>query len=241
MFSSSNNSAWTAHQKDDIQFWLYSCTFEETRSFEFGGFTADDASEMILLSDGVVHDGCTIEYEVELVDRVPTSAVPNVFKVNPDEQVPFINRYSGDVKVTATLKTTNENMTPELSTDMSISFGDLDMAGTYTSRGIGIHQSDAKVTAILDLFKPSGTSIGTKVQIVDPNDQSITWVDMIETSSKELGEGWKEVEFELDLQDGGSPIMHVDQEQTRVRIELATTNIMKRPAVSNLRFSVVKI
>jgi len=241
MFSSSNNSAWTAHQKDDIQFWMYSCTFGGEKTIEFSGFTANDASDMILMSDGVVHDGCTIEYSVELVDRVPTSAVPNVFKVNPDEQIPLINRYTGDVKVQAKLKTTNENMTPELSTDMSIAFGDLDMASTYTSQGIEVHQSDAKLVAIIDVLKPSGTTVGTKVQIVDPTTQVISWEDMTEVASKEIGEGWQEVEFEFDLQDGGTPAIHVDQDQTRVRINLATTDIMKRPAVSNLRFSVVKI
>jgi len=241
LFSSANNSAWTPHQKEDMRFWLYSCSFDTQEVFEYKTVQVNDATDLILNTNAKVYEGTSIEYKIELLDRTGTTTVPSEFKVTPYDQIPLVESYSGAIRVSASV-TSNGLKSPVLDVDAQLAVGTSKKVSKYTSVGIDIDYHDASVEVRLDAYEPSGTSIKTYLQVVDPSTKVVSWDYIPRTNeTTPLGDGWDELVFKYSLQDNGNPVIDVDQKLTRVMIVMETTNDFDRPVCGNLRFNTVRI
>lgn len=238
LYNSSNNSAWTPLQKEDMRFWIYGCDFDNTYSVPFDVAPVTNVTDLMVLANAKVYEGSAIQYKVELLDRVATPTAPNTYLVNAYSQFPLTQAYTGDVKVTAEF-ISNGLYSPVLDPNIQLSTGISKNDSIYISRAFPVDYQDATLVAILDNFNPSNTVIGIQAQIYISGVP--TWVDLIkDTSSTPLGNEWVETKYTLALQDGG-PIMDVTQDTIRVKINMATSNDINRPVVANLRVNTSNI
>jgi len=240
LFSSANNSAWTPHQKEDIRFWLYDCAFDNNGEFVYETKSVSNATDFMLLSDATVYEGTSIKYKVELLDRTGSS-VPTEYIVDAMDQIPLTDSYTGDIKITA-IMTSNGHKSPMLDANIQLSIGTSERTSAYTSKGIEVDYQDIEAVAFIDCFEPDNTNITAKIQIIDADTQVVSWRTMTRaTKVKELGNDWQELKFTFALQNGGNHVIHVDQDLTRIKLEMATGDDEHRPVISNLRFNTVEI
>lgn len=243
MFTSANNSAWTAHQLSDIQFWLYERHFNPSRNL-FYEFLVEDATDLMVASGSKVLENTSVTYKVTLYERSidQNNTLPVFFEVSEYEQFPLEEKFTGRVTVEVLLKTEDSGVTPTLEADVQLGVGYTSRISEYTSVGFEISSSDGNAVAYMDIFEPDNTGIKVYLQIVDPETKNIYWEEMVRDNHQEiLDENWSEAKFELDLKPSGVSIVDIDQTITRVKIEMETDNDKDRPVTANLRLSINKI
>jgi hypothetical protein len=245
LFNSSNNSAWTPLQKEDMRFWMYSAEFDDHYDYVFEEQDVENATDLMLLANAKVYEGTSIQYLVELLDRIPSEVIPDHFIVNSYSQFPLIEEYTGRVRVTARMKS-NGKFTPVLDPNIQLSVGTSKKTSFYYSLGFPVDANDDKIVAIIDNYRPANTTISLYIQVegTDPNtgEPVKNWVQMTQDAdSKPLDNSWIETKYELDLQDGGTNIMPSSQSITRIKILMSTSDDKNRPVISNLRLNTSKI
>jgi hypothetical protein len=239
LFSSANNSAWTAEQRKDIQFWIYGTNFGTTVQYNYT-FSVTDATDLIILSTSEVEENTSLDYKISLL--TPREDLQNEFMTNPYEQVLLEEAYTGEVQVSVNLHSGDGVRSPALNYDVQLAVGTAKHDSVYTSVGFDVDSNDAEIVAYLDTFIPTNTDISLDIQVIDPVTKVISWKPMTKTSYQQnLGDEWVESEFKFNLQPSGSPALDVDQTLTRIRIKSETSDDKNRPVASNLRVSVNKI
>ena len=240
LYNSSNNSAWTPLQKEDMRFWIYGCDFDASFEAPFAEHAVTDATDIMVLANAKVYEGSAIQYKVELIDRVATPTLSNTYLVNSYSQFPLTNAYTGDIRVTAVFAS-NGLYSPVLDPNIQLSVGNSKKDSIYITRAFPVDYHDETLVAMIDNYNPSNTVIGLQAQIISPIDQSVSWVDLVkDNSSTPLGNEWVETIYSLALQDG-SAIMDVTQDVIRVKINMATSNDINRPIIANLRINTSNI
>lgn len=231
LFNSSNNSAWTPLQEEDMKFEIVSAEFVNDYEFAFNVTTVADATDLMILASAKVDEGTAIQYKVELLDR----AENNIFYVNSYSQFPLDTVYNGRVQVTAIFLSEYGLRSPVLDPEVQISVGTSSKVSTYISRAFEFADDATIVDCYLDNYNPANTSITVDYQHQEVQNGALTWVNVPKIGSKSLGYDWLESHFRLE------GLTAPYNRQTRVRIILQTTNDKDRPNVSNLRFNVQKI
>ncbi len=246
LYNSSNNSAWTPIQTEDMRFWIYGCDFSEEHEEVFSAYQIDPVkypngvTDIMVLANAKVYEGTSIQYKVVLVDRVETAILQKTFYANSYSQFPLGEKYTGRVQVTA-LFSSNGLYTPVLDPNIQLSLGYSHKSSEYTSIGFPVDRLDDKLIVRLDNYLPYSTSIGVQVKVKNRTTGTESWVNLEKTlSSVPLGNDWVETEYTLDLNDG-TPIMHVDQTTSSVKITMTTASDKNRAVISNLRLNTQKI
>ena len=246
LYNSSNNSAWTPLQKEDMRFWIYGCDFSTNYEVPFTEFDVNvneypqGVTDIMVLANAKVYEGTAIRYKVELLDRPTGATLENTFYVNSYSQFPLDEAYLGRVKVTAVFSSSGL-YSPVLDPNVQLSLGYSHKESRYTSRYFPVDRNDERIIATIDNYKPSGTLIGMQIKVISPIDQTESWVDMTpESSSTPLGNDWVETKYTLSL-DSGGPIMDVSQEESVLKMIMTTPNDKNRPIISNLRLNTQKI
>jgi len=247
LYNSSNNSAWTPLQKEDMRFWIHGCDFvrEYEVPYDIFAITSSDypngITDMMVLANAKVYEGTSIQYRVELLDRPESASLDNVFLVNSYSQFPLDEGYTGRVRVTAVFKS-NGLYTPVLDPNIQLSLGYSHRTSTYTTLGFPIDRNDERVVLYIDNYKPSGTSIAAQLQVLNESTGDYDWLDMtIDPTSTPLGNDWVETRYTFELQSGGTPVIPASQDLARVKLIMSTPNDAVRPVVSNLRLNTQKI
>lgn len=260
MFTSSNNSAWSVIQEDDIQFKINKCDFNYAGSLDgntvyglsvveaspAGGFDVSGVTDVMLLSNAKIEENTSVEYRITLLDRT----VNNVFKVNSYSQIPLTTAYTGKIKVEAILKTVgNKLFTPKLDPSIQLCAGKTVREGKYISKTFDWNEDSNIIDVYLDMYKPSGSDVSIFYQDKDYGpDIETGWIKlpMVE-NAREIGFGWAEQHFRFDVSTLSSAekrpknIDDIFSGKTRVKIVLTATNDINRPVVSNLRTTLQKI
>jgi len=231
LFNSSNGSAWTPLQEEDMKFQIVSCNFVPQYEFQFPEASVVDATDLMVLANAKVEEGTTIQYKVQLLDR----ADDNEYFVNSYSQFPLDTKYSGRVQVTALFESINGIVSPVLDPEMQISVGTTTQLSDYVSRSFDFDGDATIVDVYLDNYKPANTNITAYYQHQATTGGPLTWVEIPISSSKPLGYDWIESHFRLE------GLTAPENRKTRVRLVLQTSNDKDRPVVSNLRFNVQKI
>ncbi|TLS51756.1 hypothetical protein FE782_12630 [Paenibacillus antri] len=152
LFSSSNATAWTAHQDTDLKFRLYAAEFKKTESkLYFGSKTLSEAASQLLLSTSqVVPQGSNLQWQW-------SSDGANWYALN-DTGVTALGAPTRHIQVRAALSGTKKS-SPVIQTEaigaVALSYK---TTGTYVSKEWFTNDFFTKITMYVDLYKPSGTA-----------------------------------------------------------------------------------
>jgi len=168
LFSSSNATAWTAHQDTDLKFRLYAAEFKQTQSkLYFEPLTLQEAASQLLLSTSqVVAQGSNLQWQW-------SSDGSNWYALN-DTGVTAHGTPTKTVHVRAMLTGTKKS-SPVIQTEalgaVALSYK---TTGTYVSKEWFTNESFTKITAYVDLHKPSGTAQAMEYSV----NGGETWVSL---------------------------------------------------------------
>ena len=264
LYNSSNNSAWTPIQEEDMRFWLYKCTFNEDYMFDFRLPYVDpnvavpvvqevsNATDLMIMANAKVYEGCNIKYKITLVDRDENDSAPREFLENAYSQLPLEKAYSGRVEICAVFNS-NGLFTPVLDPNVQLAVGNSKKNSSYISTGFEFDYDVDSVTVLLDNYRPSNTNIVVSLQVFsDSTDaDAYTWQAFTPDGySTPLGNEWIEskftfnwAQFKADDLANSTELVDTVQPQriTRVKIDLVTTNDKNRAVISNLRLNTINI
>lgn len=152
LFSSSNATAWTAHQDMDMKFRLYAADFKKTSGkLNFEGLSLQAAVSQLLLSTSqVVPQGSNLQWQ--------WSPDGSKWYALNDAGVTGLGAPTDDVHVRALL-TGSGKSSPVIQTE-AIGAGALSYKpnGVYVTKEWFTNESFTKITVYVDLHTPSGTS-----------------------------------------------------------------------------------
>jgi len=178
LFSSSNATAWTAHQDSDLKFRLYAAEFKKTESkLYFAPLTLPEpASQLLLSTSQVVAQGSNLQWQWS-----PDGA--NWYALN-DTGVTALGAPTRNVQVRAVLTGTSTS-SPVLQTEaigaVALSYK---TAGTYVSKEWFTNDPFTKITMYVDVYRPSGTAQTAEYSV----NGGETWVSLGEgTAVQHLG------------------------------------------------------
>jgi hypothetical protein len=159
LFSSSNATAWTAHQYTDLKFRLYAAEFRQTESrVHFGAMTlAEAASQLLLSTSQVVPQGSNLQWQW-------SSDGAHWYALN-DTGVTALGAPTRHIQVRALLTGTKKS-SPVVQTEavgaVALSYKP---RGTYVTKEWFANDPFTKVTMYLDAHRPSGTAISAEFSV----------------------------------------------------------------------------
>ena len=169
LFNSSNAAAWSAIQDEDLTFKLNRAEYSlNTYNVDVGTISVDDCTDLLLSADVENYPETRCTFKVVLIDRQNEE-----YLIAPDGSVNFTS-YTGDVKLTAELVSTNTKLSPTIDGDVQLGVGKVYYPMTYSHRSISFDGSALHV--LLDSYEPSGTTTKVYYQsneislVVNPTD-----------------------------------------------------------------------
>lgn len=215
LFSSSNASAWTAHQERDLTFRLLAARYDAGDTSVNLGQTATVSGVTDLLLYAVAETptaGCRVEYLLTL---------PNgqTMTVAEDQPIQLPTPVTGKIGVTARLSG-DASGSPVLWPGTQLVCGRLGGEGTYLTRSIKASGAN-RVFLVYDAYLPAGSGITVELQ-----KDSGVWEPLPQTKTVQQGEGI--VEFTH-----ATEINNIDL--AKVKLTLSGT-AQARPFVWDIRF-----
>jgi hypothetical protein len=213
LLSSSNASAWTAHQELDLAFRLQACRFTETeRQINLGTITANQNTDLLTLAN---IERVSSETDVEFI-FTDSNGKTNV--VAEDMPVALKEKMDGAISVKAKLKGT-ATRSPVIFQGVQAVLGTIDATADYVTRAISAG-TNVTVKIIYESFTPGNANV--KVYVENPY---TTWSSVSLSSGAPVGDSWEERTHVLENFNGAT---------TRVKLVLEG-NVLYRPKVRNLR------
>jgi hypothetical protein len=218
LFSSSNNSAWTAHQDMDMTFRILGAQFTQaSRTITLGSLTAVNLTDLLVLA-GVQRP--TPDTQVELVF---TRADGSTFKMMEGQTISFAESITETLQVTAILKG-SVNSSPIVLPNVQAVLGALQGTGTYITRAFEVG-ANARVDVTFECLLSGSSGVQVHVQTgADPLLEN-SWTLATSGPQSPVGDGWVQRNYYLDP---------VTVALARVRITL-TGSALYRPRVRGLR------
>lgn len=215
LFSSSNASAWTAHQKKDLAFRLLAADFTaSTAEVKLGSVTVEGATDLMVLAlEDLPRADTRVEYELTL----PGGAVQRVAAGQP---VRLAAAQTGGVAVTAALSGIAGGASPVLHPGTQVLSGTVRASAVYQPRAVPAVNA-TRAVLVYEALVPSGAAITPEIK-TDSGD----WIAMLAGGTAQQGDGWVEFRFTAEL----SAAVEV-----RYRLTLTGTTLA-RPQVRNLKF-----
>ena len=215
LFSSSNASAWTAHQKKDLAFRLLAADFTaSTAEVKLGSVTVEGATDLMVLAlEDLPRADTRVEYELTL----PGGAVQRVAAGQP---VRLAAAQTGGVAVTAALSGIAGGASPVLHPGTQVLSGTVRASAVYQPRAVPAVNA-TRAVLVYEALVPSGAAITPELK-TDSGD----WIAMLAGGTAQQGDGWVEFRFTAEL----SAAVEV-----RYRLTLTGTSLA-RPQVRNLKF-----
>lgn len=220
LFSSSNNSTWTAHQDKDMSIKLLAAKYTQTeRIIELGSVNANGHTDAVVLSNSDVAAAGT-EVGIELI-RPDSFVIP----AGDGQSVQFIPSVTGAVGVRAKITATSK-ISAALYPGTILALGKLKPTATYVSRTFDADAFKSNVRVTFDAELPSGSTV--KVYLADDTLPPVWALMPASGSPRPLGDGV--FEFQYYTED-------FNKARARIKLELSGSNTA-RPSVMNLRASV---
>lgn len=215
LFSSSNASAWTAHQKKDLAFRLLAADFTaSTAEVKLGSVTVEGATDlMVLAMEDLPRADTRVEYELTL----PGGAVQRVAAGQP---VRLAAAQTGGVAVTAALSGIAGGASPVLHPGTQVLSGTVRASAVYQPRAVPAVNA-TRAVLVYEALVPSGAAITPEIK-TDSGD----WIAMLAGGTAQQGDGWVEFRFTAEL---------TAAVEVRYRLTLTGTTLA-RPQVRNLKF-----
>jgi hypothetical protein len=201
LFSSSNGSAWTAHQDSDLKFKLYGAKFTNDAKLQFNPVSANQVSQLVLSASQLIPRNAALLWQYSIDER-------NWYALD-DLDVTWLTQPTNKVHVRALFKTTGSS--PVVQSSVSLIPMAYKKNGIYLSREISATAPFTKVTVYVELSTPSGTSQTVEYSI----DGGKSWATMgSATEQTPIDEEFTRLKFERTV---ASSI------KLRIRIKQSTT------------------
>lgn len=150
LFSSSNATAWTAHQDMDMKFTLYGARFSPEGSLYFNSLTVDQATHLLLSTSQLVPQGSTLQWQ--------WSPNETDWFALADSDVTALSKEYSTIHVRALLKGQGHSSPVIQPNSTAVAAMSYKNTGTYISRQITSPTSFTKVTVYVDFYTPTGTN-----------------------------------------------------------------------------------
>ena len=219
LLSSSNASAWTAHQVRVLAFRLLRPVYTAApQVVDLGGADTDEVTDMVLLSLAETPSARTsLAYGLTLPDGAEMTVA--------DGQVIRLDRaVAGAVRVRATLAG-DTAASPVLWPGSQLIGGKVQQTADYYTRSIPARNA-TRAILIYDAIVPSGAGVMPEIRVNDG-----AWQALTPDGTTQQGDGLVEFRYVLSLADMAA-------EEIKGRITLTGTN-QARPRVRNIRMMAV--
>ena len=219
LLSSSNASAWTAHQDRDLAFRVLTCEFSpSSRTINLGSIAVANATDLALLSFAERPDSSTfVEYRVTLPDG-------SVVTVDDGQPVQLPAAMTGNVGISATLSGT-ASFSPVLHPGAQLIVGTVSESANYITRAIP-GGANVRVKVIYEALVPSGAGVAVSYKGPDSGD---TWVAISNPATRPVDDGFVEFVHEMS---------GITEDSLQAQIVLTGTSAA-RPVVRDLRVIVL--
>lgn len=219
LFSSSNASAWTAHQDKDLAFRLLAADFTAASAeVALGSAIVEEATDLMVLAlEDLPRADTRVEYELTL----PGGAVQRVAAGQP---VRLAAAQTGGVSVTAALSGATGGASPVLYPGTQVLAGTVRASAVYQPRAIPAVNA-TRAVLVYEALLPSGASVTPDIRADDS-----AWSAMTADGAAQQGDGWVEFRWVADLSGA---------DEVRYRLTLAGASLA-RPQVRNLKFLAIK-
>lgn len=221
MFTSSNNSTWTAHQDKDIAMKLLVARYTQTsRSIGLGHVVTNTHTDAVVLASADVPNDAT-RFSVTL-----DPPGKQLIETGDGQAVQFAPAVTGNMPVTAII-TATQKVSAVLLPGTQIALGLLQNTGTYISRAFDADAAESNVRVTFEAILPSGSNV--RVYLADETDPA-SWGEIFQDGTPiALGDGRYEFTYRK---------ADFNKARCRVRLVLSGTT-SARPQVMNLRASVI--
>lgn len=230
LFSSSNASTWTPHQRSDLKFNVYTARFNEEAVMEFDVMRDVNADSIVLMSTYLTpqNTGCRWDMKMVLqnepsnitVDSKPWQPIGNYVDID-------VNQVAREVKLRATFKA-NRYISPMLSLQDIMFVGFLTaLKGSYISRTIDMSEAPFNTARMsFEVFTPAGTTITPRYSL----DQGKTWNKFKSSpTTKNQTEEFTRLEYVDKVTQGTAR-----EKSVKVRIDMEANNSFLRPRARRL-------
>ncbi|ASJ54399.1 hypothetical protein BP422_13030 [Brevibacillus formosus] len=212
LFSSSNGSAWTAHQDSDLKFKLYGAKFMNDAKLQFNPVTANQVTQLVLSASQLVPRNSALLWQYSIDER-------NWYALD-DLDVTWLTQPTNKVHVRALFKTYGSS--PVVQSSVSLIPMAYKKNGVYLSREISATAPFTKVTVYVELSTPSGTSQTVEYSI----DGGKTWTAMgSATEQTPIDDEFTRLKFERTVS---------SSTKLRIRIKQNTTVMTITPKARSL-------
>ncbi|MBB3017726.1 hypothetical protein FHR70_000766 [Microvirga lupini] len=220
LFSSSNNSTWTAHQDRDMTFRLLAAKYTQAqRVVDLGTVAASGHTDALVLSaPDTPTSETTFSIDLELPDGT-------VITTGDSQKVTFIPAVTGNIGVKARLSA-SEHVSTTVFPGTVLALGTVQTTADYVSRAFPAGAPDSDVMVIFDAYLPSGSTVAVSLSGTGAGD---TWETIPQDGvALPIGDGLYEYRFKK---------VDFNKANCKIKLVLNGTNAA-RPIVRNLRASV---
>ncbi|WP_139489369.1 hypothetical protein [Brevibacillus dissolubilis] len=217
LFSSSNGSAWTAHQDMDLKFRLYGARFHPSSTVVFHKITATSATHLILAANQLVPHRSEIRWEY--------SADGNTWFPLAGQDVTQLVKPADDIHIRATLLSTGSS--PAVQNSLSAISMARKTNGVYISRQMTYREPFNRITIYVDLHAPTSTGHVFEYSVKKDEDGDDIWVRMADpTIVGVVDSQFQQVKVTQNLTDTAVTL--------RIRINQSSQEPMITPKARNL-------
>ncbi|MDH6351940.1 hypothetical protein [Brevibacillus sp. 1238] len=212
LFSSSNASAWTAHQDMDLKFRLIGAKFLTANYYlKFKKMSVDRAAQMVLAASQIVPRGAEIQWQYS-----PNNV--NWYALD-DASVTAFGQTANEIYIRAVFKSKGSSAVVQAAVGaFPLAYKD---SGTYISREITSATNFTTITAYVELDTPSGTN-----QIVEYTLNGTDWVGFgSAVSSVQIDQNFVQLKFAANVP---------ASTKARVRIRQLSSSRVITPKARNL-------
>lgn len=234
LFSSSNASTWTAHQRSDLKFNVYTARFNEEAVMEFDTMRDVNADSIVLMSTYLTpqNTGCRWDMKMVLanepasvtVDSKPWQPIGNYVDMD-------VNQLAREAKLRATFKS-NRYISPMLSLQDMLFVGFLTaLKGSYISRTIDMSEAPFNTVKLaIETFTPAGTTVVPRFSL----DQGKTWKPFTKSPAvKTQTAEFTRLEYVEKVTQGTAK-----EKSIKVRLDMDSKNSFLRPRARRLMVAV---
>lgn len=222
LLSSSNASTWTAHQDKDMSFRLYAASYAETsRTISLGYADITNVTDLMLLALTEINAASNrVEYSITLPDG-------STITVDEGQPVRFASGLSGRFIVSAKL-TGNADLGPVIFPGTTLVAGTIANTADYIGR-LTPAGTNSRLRLVVEANLPAGTNLQASYAAETAGNAPINYLPMTNIGSKESGDGFMELTFE---------VTGVNDSKVRPKLQISGTTAA-RPRLRNLRFITV--
>ncbi|MED1745726.1 MULTISPECIES: choice-of-anchor R domain-containing protein [Brevibacillus] len=212
LFSSSNGSAWTAHQDMDLKFRLYGAKFTSDGILRFRPMEVSQATQLVLASSQLVPQKAELQWQYS-TDEMSWYALDEI-------DVTKLGQPTDMIHVRALLK--SKGSSPVVQQNVGAIALGYKPEGMYVSREITTSAPFTRITVYVELSTPSGTSQTVEYSL----DAGKTWTSMgSAVAQTPIDADFTQLKFEKTV---------ASSTKLRVRIKQSSTVPVVTPKARNL-------